>query len=171
MADIGSDIVVVGRVAGAYGVAGQVRVSSSTQPPDNIARYRPWLLQQAGTWRQVDVAALRRHGDGFVARLAGVDDREAAQALAGAEIAVPRRALPVLDSAEECYWQDLIGLAVSNADGTPLGTVEALMETGAHDVLVISDGSRQTLVPFADPFLLEVDLAGGCIRVAWQEPV
>ncbi len=166
-----AEIVPVGRIAGAYGVAGEVRVSSSTQPPENLVRYRPWLIRADGAWRDVKVLEVRGHGEGFVARLEGVADRDAAQRLSGSEIGVPRNVFPALESSREYYWQDLIGLAVINDDGTPLGVVESLLETGAHDVLVIARGAHRTLVPFADPFLVEVDVPGGRIRVAWQEPV
>ncbi|MEQ8857800.1 MAG: ribosome maturation factor RimM [Pseudomonadales bacterium] len=164
------DLVVVGRIAGPYGVSGALRISSSTQPPENLLDYRPWMIGRAGTFQEIDLLSIRTHGDGFVATLRGIADREAARRLSGAEIAVPRSALPELDGDREYYWRDLIGLSVSNADGTALGTVESLLETGAHDVLVIVAGERRTLVPFADPFLLEVDPAGGFIRVDWQDP-
>lgn len=165
-----AEIIVVGRIAGPFGIGGEVRVSSSTHPPQNLARYRPWLLECDGVWVDAGVAEVRRHGDGFIARLRGVADREAARGLAGTEIAVPRSVLPALDPDREYYWQDLIGLTVTNHDGSPLGTVDSLLETGAHDVLVIVDGQRRTLVPFAEPFLVEVNVAAGRLTVSWQEP-
>lgn len=166
------ELVVVGRVSGAYGVGGAIRVTSATQPKDNILEYRPWWLGVAGRFRPVALEALEPHGEGFVARLAGVADRDAAQALKGSEVAVPRSALPELPSGREFYWRDLIGMAVVNADGSALGTVRELIDTGAHDVLVVgpADG-RDVLIPFVDAFVTDVDLAAGEIRVDWQEPV
>lgn len=165
-----AEVIVVGRIAGAHGVNGEVRVASSTHPPQNLLRYRPWLIERDGVWADAGVAEVRSHGDGFVARLRGVADREAARRLAGKQIAVSRSVLPVLDPDREYYWQDLIGLTVTNHDGTRLGRVDSLLETGAHDVLVIVDGQRRTLVPFAEPFLVEVDVAAGRLTVTWQEP-
>ncbi|MDZ7669143.1 MAG: ribosome maturation factor RimM [Gammaproteobacteria bacterium] len=162
-------LVVIGRIGGAYGVSGMVRVSSATQPRDNIEHYRPWYVGTGRDCRALEVVELRVHGQGYVARLAGVTDRDQAQALAGQEIAVPRSALPALDDDGEYYWQDLMGLAVSDTAGRELGRVERLLETPAHDVLVIRDGDRETLIPFAAPFVVDVDLAGQTLRVSWQE--
>jgi len=164
----------VGRVGGAYGVAGAIRVTSATHPKDNILHYRPWWLGSAGTFRPVTLEALERHGESFVARLAGVADRDAAQALKGSEVAVPRSALPALESGREYYWRDLIGAAVVNADGTVLGSVRELIDTGAHDVLVVAPagaGERDVLIPFVGAFVTGVDTAAAEIRVDWQEPV
>lgn len=162
-------LVVVGRIGGAYGVSGMVRVSSATHPRENIEHYRPWYLGTGRGCRALEVVELRPHGQGYVARLAGVNDRDQAQALAGQDIAVPRSALPAIDDDTEYYWQDLIGLAVSDTAGRTLGLVERLIETSAHDVLVVRDGERETLIPFTAPFVVDVDLAGRTLRVDWQE--
>lgn len=164
------DLVIVGRIRGAHGVAGLVHLISSTEPPDNIERYRPWWLGDTAGYRRVEVRSLQPHRNGYLARLEGVDDREQAQALAGRLIAVPRSALPALEPHREYYWQDLIGLSVVEAGGGELGRVRELMATGAHDVLVIDGGERDVLIPFVEAFVLEVDLAQGVIRVAWQAP-
>lgn len=147
-----------------------VRISSATQPQDNIARYRPWFIERAGRTERLEVETLRPHGPGFVARITGVEDRDGAQALAGCEIAVPRAVLPALEVEGEYYWQDLMGLRVNDVQGRCFGTVAELVETGAHDVLIVRDGKRETLIPFVAAHVLEVDLAGRWIRVAWQEP-
>jgi len=168
------ELVVVGRVGGAYGVGGAIRITSATHPKDNILKYRPWWLGDSGSFRQVALESLEPHGEGFVARLAEVRDRDAAQALKGAEVAVPRSALPALDGSREFYWRDLIGAVVVNSDGGELGTVRELIDTGAHDVLVLKPpdpGGRHVLIPFVDAFVTDVDLPAGEIRVDWQEPV
>jgi 16S rRNA processing protein RimM len=161
-------LVVVGRIGGAYGVTGQVRVNSATDPRDNIERYRPWFIGSEQRFREVEVLELRRHGQTHVARLAGVTDRNVAQTLAGQEVAVPRSVLPELDGPDEFYWQDLIGMKVEDSAGVRLGQVERLIETPAHDVLVVRDVDGETLIPFTDPFVLEVDLVQKRLRVAWQ---
>lgn len=161
------ELVVVGRVGGAYGLAGQVRITSETVPADNITSYRPWLLGAGSQFREVAVARVRPHGGSFVAELAGVSDRDQAQALAGQLIAVPRSALPDLDG--EYYWRDLLGLTVLDSRRGELGRVDRLLETGAHDVLVVVGDGPEVLIPFSDPFVVEVDLAGGRIRVDWQD--
>jgi 16S rRNA processing protein RimM len=163
-----SEQVVVARIAGAFGVLGWVRIVSFTDPPENLLQYRPWFLQRGPAQQQVDVAEVRPHGSGFVARFRDVANREEARALTGSLIAVPRSALPPPDESEY-YWQDLLGMAVVDADGAELGTVEQLMDTGAHDVLVVRGDHGSTLIPFVDRFVLNVDLAGRQIRVDWQD--
>lgn len=160
--------VVVGRISGAYGVLGWVRIVSFTDPPDNVLRYRPWLLALKTGYRQVDVAEIRPHGAGFVARLRAVSNRQEAQALAGTLVAVPRSALPPPEDSEY-YWRDLVGMTVVNADGTLLGSVEQLMGTGAHDVLVVRGDRQSTLIPFVARFVLDVDLDARRILVDWQD--
>lgn len=170
MPEQGPELVVVGRVGGAYGVGGMVRITSSTVPPENILRYRPWLIGRGDRFVEVEVECVRPHGPGFIARFAGVADREQAQALAGRLLAVPRDALPPLETEREYYWRDLLGLEVVDTAGRSLGHVDHLLETGANDVLVITGGEREVLVPFMEQFVLEVDLAGRRIRVDWPEP-
>jgi 16S rRNA processing protein RimM len=165
--------VVVGRIGGAHGVTGAVRVTSFTVPPDNILSYRPWLVGDAERYREVRVVGAREHGQGFVVRLEGVEDRDQAQVLSGRLVAVPREALPEPAADDEYYWEDLLGLEVTEVGGRRLGVVRRLMETGAHDVLVIAgEGGGETLIPFAAPFVLEVDLEQGRLWVDWPgDPV
>lgn len=162
-------VVVVGRVLAPYGVRGWVHVSAFTQPPENLADYRPWLLsgKDDADWRAVAVREVHRHGQGLVASLAGVEDRTSAERLKGRLIGVPEAALPP-PAADEYYWRDLIGACVTDPQGRALGRVASLMETGAHDVLVVRrpDGT-ELLIPFHDRYVLEV--VDGTIRVDWPE--
>jgi len=156
-------LVVLGRVAGVYGVHGWVRVFSETEPRENILSYSPWLV--GGVTREVVEG--RRHGKGLVARLAGFDDRDQAAALVGREIAVRREQLPPARP-DELYWADLEGLAVETRDGVSLGRVSHLFDTGANDVMVVK-GERERLIPFVWGDVVEdVDLAAGKIRVDWD---
>ena len=115
------------------------------------------------------VAAAKVHGNTLVAQLAGIDEREAAVALKGLEVAVPRAQLP--GAAEgEFYWADLIGLRVVNRDAHEFGRVVRVMQTGANDVLVVAGGNeieRETLIPFIAGAIRQVDLAAGVISVDW----
>ena len=155
--DTPPELIVVGRVGGAHGVRGGVRVISATQPPENILSYRPWWLDAGDGFRQVTVTSVKAHGDGFVAALD--------------EIAVPRSALPALEADREYYWRDLIGLEVIDQHGSALGPVRELIETGANDVLVVGeDGARPVLIPFVDGVVRTVDLESGRIHVDWLEP-
>ncbi len=128
-------------------------------------------------WRPVTVLDGRIQGKGIVAHLEGWDTPEAAQLLVGAEIAMPRTQLPV-PAKGEYYWSDLIGLQVigikQGVDNTPLGTVDALMETGANDVLVVqalpegSTSGKKHLIPFIDGVIVSVDLDTKVLRVNWD---
>lgn len=159
--------VVVGRITRAHGVRGWVRVQSWTAPPDNLRAYRPWLLREGDGWTSLAVEEVDRQPKGLIARLAGIGDRDAAEALAGREIAVPRRCLPAEED-DEYYWFDLIGLAVRTPDGRELGRVERLLETGANDVLVVRGEGRERLVPFIEAVVREVDLEGGRLVADWD---
>jgi 16S rRNA processing protein RimM len=151
-----------------YGVKGSVRIDSRTEPADGIFRYQPWFLVMAGTERRIDGCRGRAHGRGLVAQLPGVADRDAAAALVGAQIEVPRSALPA-PAQGEYYWADLEGCEVVTADGMPLGRVSHLIATGANDVLVVADAVRERLIPFVPgTFVTEVDLDAGQLTVDWD---
>ncbi|MGD8829422.1 MAG: ribosome maturation factor RimM [Pseudomonadales bacterium] len=172
----GNDVVVVGRIQGAYGIRGWVHVAAFTDPIDNILGYRPWLLSSSAEpvgWEPLEVEEIRPHKQGFVAGLHGVRDRNEAQRLSGRLIGVPAAALPPAGS-DEFYWRDLIGLAVVGQDGKVLGAVTSLLETGAHDVLVVrpeagDDGADELLIPFHARYVIAVDREAGEIRVDWQD--
>lgn len=166
MAETAGSRVVVGRVAGIFGVKGWVRVFSYTDPPGNILEYGPWLVgpDQGRRFRLTEGAV---HGKGIIAHLEGVDDRDAARALIGASIAVSREALGEAGDGS-FFWSDLVGLKVVNEQGEDLGVVTDLLETGANDVLVLK-GERRRLVPFVNGTVVKsVDLAGGVVTVDWD---
>lgn len=163
--------VAMGEVIGVHGVRGAVTVRSHTRPPDNLLGYGPWqLLGPDGAACEAEVEQGGWVGKRLVVRLRTdgqlIEDRDEATRLIGATIQVPRSALPEDD--EGYYWADLIGLAVQTMDGVPLGTVHSLLETGAHDVLVVR-GERERLIPFAQPEIVkQVDLRGGQLTVEWD---
>jgi 16S rRNA processing protein RimM len=107
------------------------------------------------------------HGDGLIVCLDGVATREGAEALEGQFVGVPREQLPATEGGEY-YWADLIGLAVLNLAGVSLGKVTRLIETGANDVLVVTDGERERLLPFVGHVVKDVDVAAGRINVDWE---
>ena len=158
----------VGRVGGPYGVKGWVHVVSYTEPSANLLDYRPWYVRRGQRWELADVVAARAHGDGFVAALAGVSNRDEAADYRGAEIAIDDHVLPAPDE-NEFYWKDLVGLPVKNTQGKPLGVVVRLFETGRHEVLVVEGGAGEMLIPFVAKYVIDVDLGGGGITADWQE--
>ncbi|MDD3450013.1 MAG: ribosome maturation factor RimM [Gammaproteobacteria bacterium] len=162
-----TDLLVMGRVSGVFGVRGWVKVWSYSDPRENLLEYPVWRLRLAGGWRPVRVLEGRAHGKALVARLEGCGDREAARALIGADIAVRREELPLLPPGEY-YWGELEGLRVETLEGRALGVVDHLIETGANDVLVVR-GERERLIPYLPGEVVrEVDLEQGTLRVDWD---
>ena len=147
----------VGAVAGAYGVAGEVRLKSFTALPEDIAAYAP-LESEDGT-RHFDVTILRPISNGLAVRLSGIRSKEEADALRGLRLYVPRARLPSLPD-DEFYHADLIGLPVFDTGGTALGEVKAVLNHGAGDILEIhAPGQRGTLLlPFTRAAVPTVDL-------------
>jgi 16S rRNA processing protein RimM len=162
-------MVVMGRVTAPFGVKGWIKIYALTAQPGNLRAYPVWWLGHDGDWREMRVAAAKVHGNTLVAQLAGVEDREAAIALKGWEVAVPRSQLPGAAD-DEFYWADLIGLRVVNMEQHEFGRVARVLQTGANDVLVVAGGNgneRETLIPFIASAIRQVDLAAGVISVDW----
>lgn len=162
----------VGRVAGLFGVRGWLKIVSYTAPLENILHYRPWYLRAGDAaastpWQKLDVAEGRKQDKGIAVRFEAHHDRDAAQSVLGAEIAVQRDQLPLL-AAGEYYWADLIGLKVVTLEGVELGVIDHLMETGSNDVLVVK-GERERLIPYIPGQVIhEVDRAHAVLRVDWD---
>ncbi|MBM4221702.1 MAG: ribosome maturation factor RimM [Gammaproteobacteria bacterium] len=159
--------VAVGRISGSFGVRGWVKVYSYTDPRDNVVGYSPWYLVVNGQSRQVKVLAGRAHGDGVVALIEGVQERDAAEALTGAEIEVDRSVLGKAGR-QQFYWTDLQGMMVQTLTGVTLGSVDHLFETGANDVMVVV-GEGRHLVPFLyGRVVTGVDMDRRVITVDWD---
>lgn len=152
------DRVCVGAVAGAFGVHGEVRLKSFTSDPEAIADYAP--LETEDGKQSFDLALIRDIKGGFAARLSGVATKEAADALKGVRLYVPRDRLPNLPD-DEFYHADLIGLEVYDTGGALLGTVSAVHNHGATDLLELRlpGASRSVLLPFTLEAVPTVDLA------------
>jgi len=161
-------MLLLGRLHGAFGVRGEVKLESFTDPPSRIFRYQPWTLRDArGAERTLAGAHGREGGKGLVAQLPGIDDRDAAEALRGSELWVPRSALPP-PAPGEYYWVDLEGLRVVNLEGADFGVVSHLFSTGANDVLV-ARGDRERMIPFLEPdYVRSVDFDAGVVTVDWD---
>ena len=157
----------MGRISGLFGVQGWVKVYSYTEPREAVLNYDRWLLRRKDGWQEATVAEGQRHGKTIIARIDGYVDREQAAGLVGADIGVPREAMPETERGQ-FYWSDLEGLRVVHRDGTELGKVAYLLETGANDVMVVQ-GEQERLIPFVlDTVILGVDLDKGEIEVDWE---
>lgn len=166
--DAGQRLITVGRLHGAFGVRGEVKLESHTDPASAIARYQPWILRDArGGERSVAGVRVRTGGKGLIATLPEVTDRDSAEALRGTEVLVPRSALPP-PAPGEYYWVDLEGLRVVNLEGVEFGRVSHLFDTGANLVLVVI-GERERMIPFVQPdYVQGVDFTAGVITVDWD---
>jgi len=157
----------MGRIAAPFGVKGWVKVQTFSEDPGTLMDFESWRVGRGEQQTQYTVEAIQDHSNTLVAKLVGIDDRDAAYALRGQEISVAKHDLPPPEE-NEFYWSDLIGLKAVNREGVELGRVDSLLETGAQDVLVIK-GKREHLIPFVAAFVGKVDVAGGTIEVDWGE--
>jgi 16S rRNA processing protein RimM len=162
----------MGEVSAAYGVRGALKIRSFAASPDGLLAHKAWWLCARTGWREFAVAESRLHGSAVVAHLHGVDDREAALRWRGAEVAVPRSALPPL-AAGEVYLADVVGLTVVNRDGATLGRVAGFIETGAHPVLrVAAEGAgTERLIPLVPAYVDAIDVAFARMVVDWPTDV
>ena len=155
----------MGRIAGPYGVKSWLHVAPYTEEPVTYLAYPRWWI--GAPQREVEVLEARRHGDAIIARLAGYEDREAAEHLRGMAIEVPRAALPPTGE-DEVYWTDLIGLRVMNDAGEDLGEVSEVFAHAGHAVLRVRDEAAEHLIPFVPAYVREVHLGKRHIHVDWE---
>ena len=179
------DAVEVARVQDAWGIKGWLRVQPHAADPQALFSSRRWFLQPpAGKPRPKDapplprllhVTLVKEHGDGIVASVREVADRNGAEALKGARIFVSRQSFPSTDDGEY-YWVDLIGLAVVNREGVALGTVAEMIDTGPHCVMRLEQASTdaagkartvERMIPFVAAYIDGVDLPGRRITADW----
>ncbi len=158
MAEAKPDRILLGRIAGAHGIRGEVLIKTFTAAPENVGAYGP-LSDESGT-RTFKLKSARATPKGVVARLQGVDDRNGAEALKGIALYIERDRLPAAAEGE-FYHADLIGLAAVDGDGKPIGEIVAVQNYGAGDLLEIrlAGSSKTELVPFTDAAVPEVDIA------------
>ncbi|QNP61063.1 ribosome maturation factor RimM [Paenacidovorax monticola] len=177
-AELPADAVEIGRIADAWGVKGWFKVLAHSASPEALFSSKRWFLQPSEKGAKtfsgtvlLQVRQAREHSDSIVASADGVDDRDAAEALRGARIFVPRSSFPTAGEGEY-YWVDLIGLDVVNREGVALGRVRDLLATGPQTVLVLvyeEEGKeRERMIPFVSAFVDQVQLPERRITVDWQ---
>ena len=176
--DATSHLISIATVVGVYGIKGWVKIRMNVEDPASLTSLSPQQLtdSRGKRVRSVDITTVRSQGKGFIAKLAGVDDRNAAELLRGHSIQIPESSLPSLNEGE-FYWRDLIGcrveLSVEN-ENLSLGCVDHLIETGANDVLVVrptedSVDDRERLIPWLeDDVIVAVDIESQRISVRWH---
>ena len=150
-------LVLLGTIGAPHGIKGEVRIKAFTSDPMAIADYGP-LSDEKG--RRFEIAELRPAKEVVIARLTGVTSREAAETLTGVKLFVPRARLPQPDDEDEFLQADLVGCAVVGPDGTVLGTISAVVNFGAGDLLdVETPDGRSVLLPFTKVFAPVIDIA------------
>jgi 16S rRNA processing protein RimM len=161
-------MILLGRVLGAFGVRGEVKLESFTEPASAVLRYQPWTIRDPrGVEREVAGVRGRETAKGLVATFPGIEDRDGAEAMRGTEVFAPRSALPP-PAPGEYYWVDLEGLRVVNLEGVDFGVVSHLFSTGANDVLV-ARGDRERMIPFLEPdYIKSVDFDARQVTVDWD---
>jgi len=178
-AELPADAIEVGRIADAWGIKGWFKVLPHSAQPEALFSSKRWFIQpsgpvhakpQTGAFR-LAIREAKEHSDCIVASSPDVPDRNAAEALRGARVFVPRSSFPSAGE-DEYYWVDLLGLAVVNREGVTLGVVRELLSGGSQTTLVLEaeeDGKPvERMVPFVGAFVDKVDLAGRLITVDWQ---
>lgn len=171
MPDSASTRVCLGRVAGARGLKGEVRIKTFTEDPLSIGDYGP--LENADGTRRFEFVRVKPVKDGVVAVIGGISTREQAEALKGTELYVCRDTLPDTGDDSTFYHADLIGLVAVSEDGAALGKVVAVQNYGAGDLLEVrpSTGGKTVLVPFTEAIVPDVDQKGGWLLMIPPEGI
>lgn len=173
------DLIVMGRLNRPYGVRGWIRVEVYTEYLDSLLDFSSWWIQKphprgrsnvhssTGDWQRQEIAEGKVYQDGLVVKFDGVDTPEEAQLWGRSLVAVARADFPDAEK-EAVYWVDLIGLSVLDTQGTLLGTIDHLLETGTHDVLCVHGVRGEQLIPYTEPFLVSVDTKARQVVVDWE---
>jgi len=161
-----SALIQLGVVGAPFGVRGWIKLRSHTDPPERLLDHRSLRIGRGSVWRDYRVEARGRSGGALTVKLAGVDDRDQAQTLRGAEVCVPRSELPPRDD-KDFYRADLIGCEVVNLEGLDLGVVEHFIETPAQ-VLMVVRGAQEFWIPAVPQHLRRVDLRERRVVVDWS---
>jgi 16S rRNA processing protein RimM len=189
------DAVEVGRVIGAWGIKGAIRIKPLAADPQALFSSKRWYLlptdaalpspvrPRSPLPALLKIVTAREQGEWIVATAQELPDRDAAEAVRGARVFISRASFPTPD-ADEFYWVDLIGMTVVNSDGRTLGRVVDLIETGPHCVLRVqtqalvdttavvapaADAADELLIPFVSAYVGEVDSTARRINVDWQD--
>lgn len=156
----------MGRVSAPFGVQGWIKIRTFSESVDGLGEHALWWMRTPEGWKSVVVEEFAARPAATVAKLEGVDDRDAAQALRGAELAVTREALGEPEEGT-IYWRDLVGMQVANGRGEALGEVAELFETGETSVMVVK-GERERMIPFVPSYVKAVDRDARRITVDWE---
>ncbi len=164
-----NETVTLGKFGSTHGVRGWIKVYSYTEPLDNILNYSDWMIKSQNQSQTLKITDSKLQNDHFLVKIDGINSPEEAQKLTNSLIEIKREALPELEAGEH-YWDDLKGLSVMDLNGTLLGTVDHVFETGANDILfVIAADGQERLIPYIDDVVKSVDMSNRQITVDWDK--
>ncbi len=162
--------IAIGKLGSAYGVRGWLRVHSYTDPVDNIIDYTHWHTKIRGQWHTLPLEGCKRHGKHILVKFSDCDSPEQAKLRVNQEVWIERELLTPTEE-DEYYWSDLIGCEIKTTDGTSLGIVDHMIETGSNDVFVIEatkKGDKRHLIPHTKGVITSVDIANKQITADWD---
>ena len=164
------NIQIVGKIKGAHGLKGFVRVMSYMDPPVNLKNYNSgYISKDEGlSWGSPLKLDLRSNNKGFLGVLEGVTNRDEALSLTGVLVGVDRKAFGTLEEGE-FYWSDLLGSVVKNQEGFQFGILKRFIETGSNDVMEIEGKETNLLIPFSSKYLKCIDAEKRVISVDWEK--
>ena len=158
----------LGKITGARGIKGWLKIQSFSSPPENILNYPQWIINNQGEEDFYSIEQGRKQNNKIVVKLENIDNRNTAESLINSKIQILRSDLPKLSN-ENYYWSDLVGLSVLNSEEKVIGKIESLIETGANDVMVIiTSKDERVLVPFVmHEIIKEVNVELNYIKIDW----
>ena len=159
----------LGKITGAHGIKGWLKIQSFSSPPENILNYPSWIINNQGEEDFYSIEQGRKQNNKIVVKLEKIDDRNTAESLINSKIQILRSDLPKLSN-ENYYWSDLVGLSVLNSEEKVIGKIESLIETGANDVMVIITlKDERILIPFVmHEIIKEVNVELNYIKIDWS---
>lgn len=166
--------IVIGKIKRAYGVRGWVKIVSFTDKSENIFCYAPWLVFLKNQWKLIRLECWKSIKEKYIVKISGVSNREMAMLLTNSNLIIGETQLPFLCN-NEYYWKDIIGCTVITVQGNDLGCVDYIIETIAHDVLVVKlfkqnfVKTKNCLIPFIyNRIIKNVNLIKNVIVVDWN---
>jgi 16S rRNA processing protein RimM len=159
------ELIPVGKIIGTHGIKGQMKLHSYSGNADSLSAVNSVMLRSpGGSLQEFTINCFKANAGKFIIGLQGFDDINQVQPLLGYELCLKRGQLPGLDQ-DEYYWSDLIGLRVLTDDGTLLGTITDIFETGSSDIYVVRGEGREYLIPAIADVIKTVDPAGGTVVI------
>jgi len=165
--ELQDDLVMIGEIAKAHGIRGEVKVYSYSERPDNFKLYKKVILKRPAESRveTYNVVRCREQGKLAILELEGIASRSAAEALQGSTLWLHKADLPDLDS-DEYYWHRMKGLSVITESGRELGKVTNLFSTPAHDIMVVTGGGNEYMIPLKGDIIRKIDEQGKKIIIS-----